>query len=107
MTKALVFLALTILLVSLGGCASRGQFAEACPLNRTSVPAQAASAIYFDVDRNQVGKEENLDGTYFKMMCAAKPLGGLPDACPCGTCDTVVLRKHYCLTCSTNPCPPR
>jgi hypothetical protein len=106
MSRVLVCFSLMLLTASLTGCANRGEFVpNACPGYFRFVDARAASAIYFDSDLQQIGKEENLQGTYFKMICGSKALSGNTDACACGTCDTVVKLKHYCLSCTRNPCP--
>ena len=107
MSRVLICCALMLIAVSLTGCASRGEIvADTCPGPVVSVSSLASSAIYYDLNRNPIGKEENLDGTYFKRMCGSEALSDLPIACKCGTCDTVVKSKHYCLACTTNPCPP-
>jgi hypothetical protein len=105
MNRVLIYVPLMLVAVFLGGCASRGQFSEACPGTMTPVYWQAKSAIYLDLDGNELDKKENLSGTYLKVMCASEGPSNVPDACPCGTCDKVILGKHYCRACTTNPCP--
>lgn len=110
MSQAFNVFSLLLIAFSLTGCATRGAFVpKACPDSAYTrlVDGNAVSAIYYDIDTHPIGKEENLDGTYFKWICGSTAINEHPVPCACGTCDTVVKQKHYCLSCTTNPCPPQ
>ena len=108
MNRMFLIFSLLLIATSLIGCANRGDFVpNACPAEYKFIDWHASSAIYFDVNRQPLNDiDENLEGTYFKKICGSKALSSNTDACSCGTCDTTVKTKHYCLACTTNPCPP-
>jgi hypothetical protein len=84
--------------------ANRGTFGEtACPKkDRIEVSANAAFAVYFDNDGNELdGPAEILRGTQSDKMC---PIYPPPDALDPGACTPlcpkVINKKTYCIPCS-------
>ncbi len=89
-------------LISSGCTATRGEFGSgSCAASeRTSVPNDAAYAIYVDANGNPVGGlAEDLKGTMNNNMCPTPEPPGGGGACKTGYCPKSVGGTTYCLRC--------
>ncbi len=119
MANTLMARGVTVLVIGLlvAGCKNQGQgqqetqasvenrgifSAESCSSGeRIALDSNAAYALYFDRDGNQVGPDnvaEDLLGTSDIKMCPT-PSAADPSACAPGYCPRVISGKTYCLRC--------